>query len=143
MATSIGFTGTRKGMNFNQRNLLRELLEKFVNNHGGAVTFHHGDCIGADEQAHKIAEELKMRIVVHPPEDPKYRAFCQGHEEEKPLPYLERNRNIVSRSYHLIAAPKEQYEVTRSGTWYTVRRAREQDLNVLIIKRGGRYAVGI
>jgi len=135
MATSIGFTGTRMGMTFNQRARLREILGQCMADHSGAVSFHHGDCIGADEQAHAIADELKLRIIVHPPEDPKYRAFCQGHVEEDPLPYLERNKNIVSRSYILIAAPKQNYEVARSGTWYTVRRAREQDLTVLILKR--------
>jgi hypothetical protein len=47
--TSIGFTGTRQGMTAEQKSALRNLLD------GGAGDFHHGDCIGADSEAHGIA----------------------------------------------------------------------------------------
>ena len=46
---SIGFTGTRQGMTAEQKSALRNLLD------GGAGDFHHGDCIGADSEAHGIA----------------------------------------------------------------------------------------
>jgi hypothetical protein len=41
---------------------------------------------------------------------------------------IERNTEIVDDSDHLFAAPKEQFEQLRSGTWATVRRARKKGI---------------
>lgn len=91
---------------------------------------HHGDCIGADAQCHEMA----LRVaVIHPPSDPKKRAFCTPctpGQMREPKPYLERNRDIVDESELLIACPRQQREVIRSGTWATVRYARSQGKRV-------------
>lgn len=41
---------------------------------------HHGDCVGADADAHRLAREhlTTTRIVVHPPDNPVKRASCHG-----------------------------------------------------------------
>ena len=56
---NIGFTGTRKGMTFNQRYLLETLLKKLIpplnDPKHDFYQFLHGNCRGADEQAKKIA----------------------------------------------------------------------------------------
>jgi len=85
---------------------------------------HHGDCIGADAEFDAICVELGIRRKSHPPEDDKKRAFCQTEETCNVQPYLIRNLDIAKESKILIIAPKEEYEVTRSGTWSTYRRAK-------------------
>jgi hypothetical protein len=130
----LGFTGTQNGMSIQQMKSLRILLEELK-----PFEFHHGDCIGADEESHDIVSTFwkSAVIVIHPPDIDKKRAFCRGHLVLQPKPYLERDRDIVDATDVLVAAPKdENTEEVRSGTWYTVRYARKQDKRVIILPRG-------
>ena len=125
-----GFTGTQIGMTVRQSaELARVLMEEKVDE------FHHGDCIGADAQAHEIAYRQGIKIVIHPPTDPRKRAYCRKHDvivlPEKP--YLVRNHDIVDASNFLIAAPKNHHEELRSGTWATIRYARKQNKRVRML----------
>ena len=125
----VGFTGSRHGMTTEQQMLVREALLSLE-----PTAVHHGDCVGADAEFHKIALELKIKIVIHPPVDFKFRAFCEGAEEEwTKREYLERDRDIVECSDALIAAPKSKEEELRSGTWYTIRYARKTNKKVTIV----------
>jgi hypothetical protein len=133
----IGFTGTRKGMTTPQRNTLRYMLTIYTGSE-----FHHGDCIGADNQAHGDAIQCGMRVVVHPPILDRLRAFCKGHETRDPKPYLVRNREIVGETDLLIACPDVANEIERSGTWATVRFARSIKRPIWIILPDG-YEVPI
>lgn len=125
----IGFTGSREGMTDNQ-------VDKF----GGLIIglkpseFHHGDCVGSDEMAHEIVREVmpECRILIHPPTLRKFRAFCEGDYHYQVKPYLERNRDIVACTDLLIATPNG-LEKRRSGTWATIRHARDLNLNIEII----------
>jgi len=119
-----------------QRHGLERLFEDLP-----IVEFHHGDCRGADEEAHDIAKAFALSIVVHPPEDPKARAFCVGDEVRPPRPYLKRNADIVAAADVLIAAPASLHEVLRSGTWATVREARRRGKRVYIIGPEGELDV--
>jgi len=119
--THLGFTGTRQGMTHEQLRGLGEILAQTV----GATTFHHGDCVGSDAQAHALAQKWGISCIVHPPRDLRFRAWCEGHIIEVPLEYLERNRAIVEACDVLIAAPRTCEEEQRSGTWSTVRYARK------------------
>jgi predicted Rossmann fold nucleotide-binding protein DprA/Smf involved in DNA uptake len=47
---------------------------------------------------------------------------------------LERNKDIVSESDFLIAAPDSKKERLRSGTWATVRHARKLGKRVMILE---------
>lgn len=123
----FGFTGTQRGMTALQCKALRTFLE------GGGGEFHHGDCVGADSQAHEIVEPLGYRIVGHPPSNPTKRAGRICHELRPEKPYLERNKDIVRDTIALIAAPGEVEEQIRSGTWSTVRFARKQNKCVVMI----------
>lgn len=127
----IGFTGSRKGMTPAQTQKLREVLNKYAYNIG---EFHHGDCIGADSQAHKIALSMGWNIVLHPPDNDKQRAFCNDgvHFAHSPRPYLERNHNVVDQTEVLIAAPSGPEEL-RSGTWATIRYAKKINRLVIIL----------
>ena len=126
----VGFTGTQQGMTPEQQFQVGELLR-------GEDELHHGDCVGADEQAHGLALLLKVPVVRHPPSDNKKRASCEGGKYVEPRPYLERNRDIVNATDALFATPSGS-EVRRSGTWSTVRFARLRGKPVFIIMPDGR-----
>jgi hypothetical protein len=122
---SIGFTGSRAGLTSSQRELLTNSLQELKHTY---MYFHHGDCVGADEEANDIAKKIGYYIVIHPPTNPKQRAYCPISEFCTILPskpYLKRNQEIVLASSILIAAPSSSKEQLRSGTWATVRFARK------------------
>ena len=127
---SIGFTGTRKGMTAYQREALWRVLAG-----GERGVFHHGDCVGSDEEAHAIALEARWEVVVHPPVLDHARAFCGGRGVTvlPAKPYLERNRDIVDSCSLLVAAPETDEEKIRSGTWSTVRAARRIGREVFVL----------
>ena len=127
----VGFTGTGKGMTLHQKDGVGTYL-KFLKD-AGVDTFHHGDCTGADSEAHDIAKAIGYNIVVHPPEDKKSRAFKAGGFVMPPEKYLDRNHTLVDASSILVAAPKEKTEKLRSGTWATIRYARKTGTPVKMI----------
>lgn len=139
----IGFTGAQVGMTKAQKVEFQEIIQSLPQK---ISEFHHGDCIGADADAHNIICELREKdkkfapvIHVHPPIKTNKRAFCklgpldiEWISEE----YLERNHLIVDASDILIATPKEYYEVLRSGTWATIRYARNYKTHIIIYPDG-------
>lgn len=128
----VGFTGTQTGISIAQTVVLRELLE----NHSGE--FHHGDCIGADTSAHVLAAQTGLyEIHIHPPEIQNKRAWCKADKMYPAKPYLDRNKDIVRATELLIATPGEMEEQLRSGTWSTVRFARQQKRKLIIILPDG------
>ena len=98
---------------------------------------HHGDCEGGDAQFHELCKMAGVAVVIHPPEDPKLRAFCKGAERTEPeRPYLVRNHIIVDCCEMLLAAPKELEEPPArrgQGTWSTVRYARRAGRDLRIV----------
>lgn len=112
----VGFSGTRKGMSDKQKSAFQILLAGDV--------LHHGDCVGADADAHQIARRSSgISIELHPPSDDKLRAFCDWDEWNIPKPYLDRNRDIVNASTVLVACPGVMKEQHHGGTWFTIRYA--------------------
>jgi len=139
--SKIGFTGTRHGMTDQQKEAFCKLIESKE-----FVEFHHGDCVGADEQAHDLVDKLrkdgskKIKIVGHPPKYAGSRAHCKFDFEFTPDDYLERNRHIVDATDLMIANP-DTPEKMRSGTWSTVRYARKKGKRIYIIHKNGRVEV--
>lgn len=134
----VGFTGTARGMTQRQNDALYQLFVWY-----DAISLdlmlRHGDCIGADKQAHDIFTIMLGKstdnVFIHPgfnparPNDESKSAFCEGRLVTTVLPYLRRDRYIAGcvagfNTDLLIAAPNTDYEVLRSGTWSTVRYAR-------------------
>lgn len=124
-----GFTGTQNGMTDRQSStFIRWVHSK------GRAELTHGDCIGADEQAHAITLHNGWRIVIRPASGVGgKRAFCTGASKvHEPKPPLDRNTDIVDDTQRLVACPSGP-EIMRSGTWSTVRRARRAGRPILII----------
>lgn len=132
----IGFTGTSRGMNAQQKEQFRDFLSGIVRQEiqqgSSFVEFHHGDCIGADDEAATIAHDVGCSIVAHPgypkgkPEDTTFRAFNPHNETILPAKeFLVRDHDIVDVAEFMIAAPHTDKELVRSGTWTTVRYARK------------------
>ena len=130
----VGFTGTREGMTRNQRLALHKALDELTMGFLTIEEFHHGDCVGADEQADEIAWSYTDKIVIHPPIKDDLRAYCihevGGVEILEPKEYLERDRAIVDACDILIAAPKSKKR-EKSGTWYTINYAKKQGKKVI------------
>lgn len=123
----MGFTGSRGGMTPAQKVGVAEVLKR-------AAWLHHGDCIGADSEAHDIAVRLGVKVCVHPPLVPTLRAFRPGNDYRTPKKYLIRNRDIVRETRELVAAPAgPEEENPRSGTWATIRYARDHQRLVTIV----------
>jgi len=129
----VGFTGTQEGMTVSQFVSFKKVAGGFQN-----LEYHHGDCIGSDKQSHDIICKSfpSTWIVIHPPSNPKKRAFCKGDETRPESPYLVRNRDIVNSTKRLIATPKGEEE-PRGGTWSTIRYARKLNRPICIIKPDG------
>lgn len=143
----VGFTGTRDGMTSAQAKTLRELIAKLK-----PAEFHHGDCVGSDEDAHEIVDKWRMgladagyhhHIHVHPPDNDKARArvkLREGdvlHEEQ---PYHARNKAIVEACDVLLATPHSDVETLQSGTWWTLRCAKKTGTKYKIIRPDGSIA---
>lgn len=125
----IGFTGTRDGMTITQKEELLAYLGKVMFEIKPIIparhVFHHGDCIGADDEAARLAHNLGFIVVAHPSDLNKQRAYSPSHFVCDTRPPLKRNENIVMVSDALIACPKTKTEDIRSGTWATIRFAKK------------------
>lgn len=128
----IGFTGTREGMTQHQKEqFVLKMFELLPDE------FHHGDCEGADAEAHDIVRELlpKVKIVVYPPLSFRKRAMKQGDEMLEPEAYIKRDYKIVDSTDCLIGAPKTDAEQIRSGSWTTIRYARKTGKPNYVLRR--------
>jgi hypothetical protein len=141
----IGFTGTQQGMTPAQ---IEALTKGFtlIDRLNQTVILHHGDCFGADAEAHDIALSCGLYVHIHPPINESKRAWKQvpaahvfdGRWVNPPLEYLARNKVIVDSAQILFATPHEDAEQLRSGTWSTVRYARRKGRQVILILPNGR-----
>jgi len=131
----VGFTGTRKGMTSEQKDTFAKVLKEV-----SAHVFTHGDCIGADAQAHEIAIKNRwLYIEKRPCTLPDQRAWTiGGHKCYPPEAPALRNMRIVDDCEVLIATPGGFKEVRRSGTWMTIRYARKVGNLVIIIWPDGK-----
>lgn len=139
MSYKIGFSGPRKGMSTEQQKKLIERFLKLMQEHD-EIEFHHGDCLGADDEADYHFDEASYwiesrkndEIVVHPPSDYTYRAFVHRREHRCLLRvlieegYHKRNGAIIGSVDEMIAAAPTFEEIARgSGTWSVIRRTRK------------------
>lgn len=137
----LGFSGSRDGMTEMQQIVLSNLMHRWQ-----PIEFHHGMCVGADEQAHRFAHTLQIPIVGHPPED---RRLVMSYKKEEfklietPFPYLTRNRYIATACSVLVATPKDVHHARVGGTWYTIKFAiAQKKVKVFVIAPNGSMVQG-
>lgn len=129
MIVKFGFSGTRKGMSANQKDFIFQLLQDKMGE------FHHGDCVGADAEAHDIATILGWKVCIHPPLDESNRAYKTGAIQYAKAPYKVRNKNIVEKTAVLLACPLAFDG--RGGTWNTIEWAKRLKRQFYIILPNG------
>ena len=137
MVVNVGFTGTQDGCTNKQRDTLNNIL--LAVRDSGVEHLHHGDCIGADALADNLWKQCGGKTIAHPPFNPKKRAFCVADVILPERDYMDRNEDIVKSTQILVATPKGMTEELRSGTWATIRRARERGRPICIIYPNGTY----
>lgn len=131
----VGLTGTKEGMSLSQRRAVVRWMANHI-----VEEARHGDCVGADAEFHHIAlTDAVRRIVIHPPTNERYRAFCEGGTFGPtevvilpPKPYLVRDHAMVDAIDILLATPLTKREILRSGTWATVRYAKKVGRDLVI-----------
>lgn len=128
----VGFTGSREGMSQHQKEQFILKMFQLL-----PEEFHHGDCEGADAEAHDLIREFlpKVKIIVYPPLSFRHRAMKQGDETKEPEAYIKRDYRIVDSTDCLIGAPLTDSELIRSGTWTTIRYARKIGRDIYVLER--------
>lgn len=129
---TVGITGTRYGLTTPQ---LRRLCRALQSLRGVyfAETLVHGDCLGADAFAHGVAGDLGFDVVLQPPTDHRWRAFCLGGRTRPERGYRDRNAAIVAAADFVVALPCARSR----GTWMTVNMAKKKRRPVVVIRPDG------
>lgn len=134
-----GFTGTRKGLKKPQAHELFRLFKEYDESITDSnITLIHGGAPGADEICDSYSVLLGYEIEVHPCKPDRYLYWINKgdgvirtiYHIEKPLI---RNRKIVYKCDMLFATPSGMEEELRSGTWTTIRYARQAKKRLVII----------
>jgi hypothetical protein len=130
----LAFTGSQRGMTARQFEAFMEFMKD-----PRWTEFGNGLCIGADAEAvrHVAFGRPDIKITGFPSNVPHKLAWgvtrlC--YRVHPPKPPLDRNVDIAEWCDEMVATPKEEEEVIRSGTWTTIRRARERNKPVHILE---------
>lgn len=128
-----GFTGTKHGMTQAQLAEVAQLLHTIQ-----ITRLHHGMCMGADIEVNTLAVLMKIKTEGHPSTVAKTSRSCELDKIHNPYPPLERDKHIVMAGVDgLIATPKTAIEQLRSGTWATVRYARQMNRKIVLVMPDG------
>lgn len=133
----VGFTGYEGGMTLYQRDAFMTLIRRL-----DPDEFHHGVCVGADEQAHEIVRrDLETCLLIgHPGVRDDGSVWRRSRKAERTLdlvlpekPFLKRNDDLAALDL-LVATPHETSERFRgSGTWATIRRAERRGTPIFYV----------
>lgn len=141
----LGFTGTSRGWTTKQGETVKWILKRLRKIEPIDIV-HHGDCVGSDAQMHKLCTDLRIELGIHPPINPKARAFCDANPPNTlylPKEYLARNKDIVILGLDgIIATPKTNVEpasLRGQGTWTTIGYARKAKRNIWLVFPDGSY----
>lgn len=134
-------TGTRRGGTPYQIAAVGWLWSRY-----GITKLHNGDAIGVDAQLYHLAKAFRAKVELHPPTNPKYRAFCGLLDcvvtdteaiwwPEKP--FKVRDRDMVNESEVVVSVQWKAKELETGGTRYTTDYARERKLPLALVWPNG------
>lgn len=133
----VGFTGSREGMSERQKRDFENTMKTLA-----PSVFRHGACVGADREAHDIVRGLfpasVCAIAVYPSTNARMTdQFCIDDADElfPPRPALLRDKDIVDAAEYMVATPKTDHEILRSGTWATIRMTERAKKPLIKLKR--------
>lgn len=131
---SIGTTASRIGLTEKQQSW----LEKFLDNNTASV-LHHGDCVGGDDTVATLFAKHGSYIIAHPGSSAQsLKACCRANDFIlPPRDNLVRDRVIVNSIQVLLGFPATNFYVETSGTWYTIRYAMKQKVDLRVIGPDG------
>lgn len=99
-----------------------------------AFEFHHGGAEGADTMAHDVAYAVGCRdLHVWLPAGRSWPKTIDTTVHRTGRPPLKRNELVIAGADRLYATPRQPAEIRRSGTWATVRLARDAGIPVTIL----------
>ena len=127
----LGVTGNRNGTTMQQR----DTFTYWFSHYNKDITeFHHGDCVGVDEEICEIVQDISpaITIICHPPISTLYRAFTTYDLCMKEKDYLDRNHDIVDAVTVMWGFPTGFKEIVRSGTWATIRYAKRMNKELFV-----------
>jgi hypothetical protein len=139
MTKHLGYTATREQINPWQSGTVENLLRYHFAI--GFTEFHHGDCVGGDDFAARVAYSLGYRVISHPPLHSGLRAYAPAHFVHDPKPYHERNSDIVSSCSGAIGVPNTNTPRPRSGTWCTLVKLSSANIPYWVVSPSGMWAV--
>lgn len=132
----IGVTGTRNGINQEQRDQINEYFDHLAVAFDEVHEIHHGDCVGADVEFAEMARQhprIETTIVCHPPVIDDLRGYFPSDAVYVAKGYFERNRYIVDNVDVLIVLPEQLEPQKRGGTWYTYDYAKKRGVPVEVM----------
>lgn len=131
----VGFTSTRDGLSKPQLIRLAAVLH---HSYLLPAQFHHGDCIGGDDEGAEMAYRMGYEVHGHPPINESRRAFnFYTHVWHQAKDYHPRNHDIVDSTPVTVGAPKDYSPEANSGTWATIRYAMKQGKLVYVFLPDG------
>jgi hypothetical protein len=103
------------------------------------TVLHNGDCIGVDKAVYYLARAFGIYVILHPPKNYKWRAFCGDHADEwrEEKGFHGRDRDMVNESEFLISVPDGISEHPAGGTGWTTEYAREVNKPLVLIWPSG------
>lgn len=136
----VTVTGSSTGYTQAQGDTLKDLL-------ASVTLVRHGLCVGGDELAQLIANDLGIPVVAHPGVDkngkPRKRSKYQDclelfQEILPPEHFLARNLTMVALSDEVIGlVSREQTTYYRSGEWHTINTGLKSGKPVTLIMPSG------
>ena len=130
-SVKIGVTGTRSGMNSEQKAKINEYIAEMS---VSSLEIHHGDCVGVDIEFAEMFRNISGAVIVcHPPVKNELRAWHKSDIILEPKSHFARNRDIVDACDVLFVVPYQTSHQSTGGTWYTHDYAVKKGVPVIVI----------
>lgn len=129
-----GFVGSVAGMTSAQLARVRAI---FCDSNTRCDELHHTDSLGADAEAHDIADELGAMIIAHPSTDSTRRSLCMADVEMRPTSIVDARKRVIESCDVLVVASGNEQAVANAGPWMAANLAKRMGRDVIVIMPDG------